>query len=177
MSPQFSLAYGISRALRFQRLALDVIGAKFIAHMMPAIKSVKVELIFEAFQRVKMSFLGGILQKRKKWNDNDGFMDILGRTTSKVTRLSSEYGLALMISKNLIGPINHFLVYTFLKSGFDLSKWKWLDLVAIGDAGAVVGRMAYASWLSTILFPFVVMSAAYCSPLFSRMGKLLFSAL
>ena len=166
VSPEFSVAYGISRALRFQRLALDVTGAKFLTLMVPAIKNVKVELIFEAIQRRKNGILGGTLHETKLSNDNNNFNSILERTTSKATRLSSEYGLALMTSKNLIGPINHFLLYTFLKSGFDLSKWKWLT--SVGDAGAIVGRMAYASWLSTILFPFVVMSAAYCAPLFCR---------
>ena len=119
---------------------------------------------------------GGKYEEANRSIENSN-RNILSRTATKATRVSSEYGLALMASKNLIGPMNHLLLYLFLKNGFDLSKYKWLSWATVSDTSAVMGRMAYASWLSTIIFPFVVIGAAFFAPYASRISHTAFPAL
>ena len=137
VSPEFTLAYAISKALRFQRLALDAAGAKFVTVITPAVNEVKVDLIIDAIKACRETAFGGIL----KGGGND---NMLKKTATEATKLSSKYGLALMASKNLIGPINHILLYYLLKNGIDLSQFKWLSWVTVSDTSAAVGRMAYA---------------------------------
>ena len=71
-------------------------------------------------------------------------------------------GLAYMAAKNVIGPVSIAAFYALLRSGADLSaRLPWLAAATTSTAGVSVGRLCLASWVSTLFFPLVVLSAAH----------------
>jgi len=73
-----------------------------------------------------------------------------------------------MTAKNIIGPTSITIFYFALKHGVDLQRFMgWIVVSSSGKAvSGSLARMAFASYLSTLLFPLVVIFSSKLGPLF-----------
>jgi hypothetical protein len=167
VNADFALAYALSKAVRVQRLALDALAASALTRLYPPLAAVRVSRLIDAGARAVAAFrarLPRILRGSGADPAPSGApaAALLSRTTAEAKRLADLYGLAYMAAKNVIGPVSIALLYVALQRGLDVQgALSALGGGALGGAGRSAGRMALASWTSTLFFPLVVLGAAH----------------
>jgi hypothetical protein len=161
----FAAAYALSKSIRLQRLPLDAAAASALARAWPALAAVRVSRLLEAAVQLTGSISAALRVpnfKRKK-------SALMTTAAAEAKRLADEYGLAYMAAKNVIGPVSIAIFYVLLRSGSDVAaRVPWLTSASSSNAGVSMGRLALASWTSTILFPGVVLAAAHGGILLHR---------
>ena len=208
---EFVLAYGLSKAIRVPRLALDAVAAAALARACPALARVDVGLMIDAGERalgagalwLSRSCAAVVRACRHRAGAGElavgeatgptasgGSVDPAGSTAERVrerpaavrrageiTRaMTSEYGLAYMTAKNVIGPLSAVLFFIALRKGVDLEALLGRFVgeglggnAALADATGACASLCLAAWSSALLFPLVVTGAALLGP---RIGRL-----
>jgi len=185
----FALAYAICKGvLRVPRIALDASGAALLARLWPALTKVNISRMVDAGARAvhsqrhsgnssssensgsssgdSSSDSGGGSRRRKAMNS----------VAARVKQLTNKYGLAYMAAKNFIGPMTILFVYAALtraSGGAHGGIMAKLSSRVAQSAGArslelFASQVALASTASTLLFPGVVMGAAFLGPMLER---------
>ena len=165
----FAAAYALSKSIRLQRLPLDAASASALAKAWPALAAVRVSRLLDAAGdvslRVKAAFVNLLPWRRSSQPQQQAAAPkhaLLSSAATEAKRLADEYGLAYMAAKNVIGPVSIAAFYALLTSGSDLaSRLPWLAAATTSTAGVSAGRLCLASWVSTLFFPLVVLSAAH----------------
>ena len=173
----FALAFALSKSVRIPRLALDASGAALLARRWPSLAAVRVTLMIDAATRASARLSRSatrLLPSARRSSDTSQVHarrnDKLDRVSNEVRRLTDQFGLAYMAAKNVIGPMSILLTYAALQTcGGSLAPL----LERVGGAstrnlGRAAARVALASTASTLLFPAVVMGAAWLGPLLER---------
>ena len=177
----FALALALSKALRGPRLALDTALAALLARRFPSLRAVKVSLLLDqladTWAEVRRSFDEGRLEATGDSKSATvegfppGFTPRPGRGAAAslaARKLTTEYGLAYLAAKNIIGPACTLLMLGALRSGgraraATASLMRTFGVTA-GSAGAFAGQVALAATLSHVLFPGIVLVAAKLGP-------------
>ena len=182
----FVVAYGLAKSVRVPRLVLDAAAAAALARACPPLAAVEVGRIVDAGERAlaaaaaRLRGLAGLPERQLNWRGGGGDerpSGAVSRAAALTRRLTSEYGLAYMAVKNIIGPLSALLFYALLKHGVNVeAALASAGLATLGGGGAgggaIVGaaaQMCLASQLSTLLFPGVVAGAALLGP---RLGAM-----
>jgi hypothetical protein len=97
----------------------------------------------------------------------------MSTSATEAKKVVDAYGLSYMAAKNVIGPLSITIIYFAIMHGVGagnlikkvVGSSSDIPLGMLESGGSRVGRMALASYLSTILFPFVVFASALLGPL------------
>jgi hypothetical protein len=181
----FMLALAIAKALRGPRLALDTSLAALLGRTFPALRAVRLSLLFDEVAASWAAVGSGFREGRAEAAGKAAGVEVSGlprgftprpgkREAAQLAagRLISDHGLAYMAAKNIVGPASTLLVLAALRSGgraqaATASLMRLLRVTA-GPAGALAGQMALAVTLSSALFPLVVLGAAALGPWLAR---------
>ena len=176
----FALALALSKALKGPRLALDTSFAALLGRCFPSLKAVRLALlageVSEAFAGVRRAFDEGRAEAAGNSPPVGGFPPGFSPRPKKrasasasAAKMLTEYGLAYMAAKSIIGPACTLLVLAALRSGGRaqaVTAWLMRTFrVTSGPVGALAGQMALAVTLSSVLFPLVVVAAAALGPM------------
>ena len=181
----FMLALAIAKALRGPRLALDTSLAALLGRTFPALRAVRLSLLFDEVAASWAAVGSGFREGRAEAAGKAAGVEVSGlprgftprpgrREAAQLAagRLISDHGLAYMAAKNIVGPASTLLVLAALRSGgraqAATATLMRLLRVTAGPAGALAGQMALAVTLSSALFPLVVLGAAALGPRLAR---------
>jgi hypothetical protein len=165
----FALAYAICKGLlRAPRLALDALGAAALARLHPSLALVHVSLLLDAAVDAPAAAWRAVSLSMHLRPPAAASTASVPRRRSgayrELKRLSDSYGLAYMAAKNVIGPLSILTTYALLRQGVDLQALLGGIGAQAGEAGRLAGLLALASTASTLLFPAVVLGAAWLAP-------------
>lgn len=173
----FALAYALSKSVRVPRLALDASGAALLARRWPILAEVRVTLMIDAaarasarLSRTATRLLPSARLPFKASQVHGRRNEKLDRVSDEVRRLTDKFGLAYMAAKNVIGPVSILLTYAALQTcGGSLAPLiERMGGASARNLGRTAARVAFASTASTLLFPAVVMGAAWLGPLLEQ---------
>jgi hypothetical protein len=174
----FALAYALSKSIRAPRLAFDAIVAAKMAKVWPPLAQVRVGPILDAGERLLRVLRSGFPTRvdtasAENEKNKQSPSKSAKQFAKNARKMTDQYGLAYMAAKNVIGPVSIGAIYVALRYGVDSKSFVGVGGTAATatSAGKAAGSLALASWVSTLLFPLVVLGAGWMGPKLGRFSE------
>ncbi len=151
-SPEFALAFALSRPLRRVRLPVEVAVAAALSKICPSLCSVKISNLVNVIPA----------SMRKNVQNRAEAGGPVGRGMRFIQGTVDKYGVSYFIGARLVGVFLVFALYQAIRMGVNVQPL--LDSVGVGQVGTVLADWAAAVVLSSTLYPFSISLTAFLAP-------------
>ena len=161
-SAEFAFAFAASRVIRKFRLPVELIVAKGMKTLLPALSTVRLLDLVSGQNLMKTIFPAKVIEEAEK-EDKKEEKGFLRRTADYAYDAMNQYGLCYFLSSRLVGVVIVFSIYELVLFGFDVtSMMEYLGLD--GNVGDVLGTWAGAVVLSSSFYPISIYGTSHLAP-------------
>ena len=158
-SPEFALAFALSRPLRRVRFPLEVAVAAALSKVLPSLCAIKISNLAAV---IPASMRKGVQIRAK----SEGH---IGRGMRFMQDTIDRYGASYFIGARMVGVSLVLALYQAIRMGIDVQPF--LDSVGVGQVGNVLADWAAAVVLSSSMYPLSISLTAFVAPVLATARK------
>ena len=163
-SAEFVFAFAASRVIRRFRLPVEILVAKGMKTLLPALSTVRILDLYSNPLKTNGNSVDN--EKTNANNDNNNSssssMSFFRKSATYLYNTINEYGLCYTLSSRLVGVFVVFGIYESILLGIDINPI--IEYFGIEKFGDVLGTWAGAVTLSSSLYPLSLYAASHIAP-------------